>query len=58
MDCEKVKQRRAMFNFVYQEIMSFEDPERGLPFDRVLKVLAYKLIDVERYLKYALIFNF
>ena len=51
MDSVEVRQRRAVYNFAYQEIMSFEDPEKGLPFDAVLKVLTYQLIDAERFLK-------
>jgi hypothetical protein len=53
IDPNQVRERRQLFNFVYQEIMSFEEPGRGLPFDSVLQVLSYKLIDAERYLKCA-----
>ena len=51
LNLPEVKKRRSIYNFVYQEIISFEEPGKGLPFEKVLKVLSYQLIDAERFLK-------
>lgn len=55
MNVSETRKRRQVYNFVYQEGLSVVVPEKGIPFDRFLKVLAYKLIDSELFLKYILI---
>jgi hypothetical protein len=51
MDPKTTRRRRQLFNFIYQEAVSFEEPQRGIPFDKLLRVLAYKLVDAEQFLR-------
>ncbi len=51
LDTEQTRQKRLAYNFVYHEALSFEEKGRGIPFDKVLRALTYKLIDPEQFLK-------
>lgn len=53
VDAKLVKRRRESLNFVYQEAISHEDADKGIPFDKVLCSLYFKLVTAEHYLKYA-----
>ena len=50
-DPNEGRRRRQLYNFIYEEAISFEEPGKGIPFDKLLRVLAYKLVDAEQFLK-------
>lgn len=51
LDVKESRQKRAAYNFTYHEALSHEEPGKGVPFNKLLRILAYRLIDAEQFLK-------
>ena len=52
IDYGQIRRRRAAYNRLYQEALAMAGPERGVPFNDMLILLAHhKIIDDERALK-------
>lgn len=51
LNLAEVRKRSHSLNFAYQEATTFMVREKGIPFDKVLRTLSFRLIDSHRFLR-------